>query len=169
MNDGHFYWQSCYQGAFATIHYFPIVALQAEQGDDTAIYLAPNLPLYAGQNGLLDAFSTIGYNLSELAGAQVMAIEGQSPWDYLDQVAGPASGTYQDPEQRVNYQLASYTSIFGGLGIAPGQFAQTTSFDKDNITLSVKTVDGQETDIVSPWLSTYQSKDGWQFQSGEEL
>jgi hypothetical protein len=127
------------------------------------------LPLFAGQNGLLEAFAANGYNLSELAGAQVISIEGKSPWDYLDQVSGPEGGLYQDPEQRLNYQVASYTSFYGGIGLNPGHFTQTLSFDKDDVKLSVKTVNGQEVDITSPWLTTYRSRNPWSFQSGEEL
>lgn len=98
-----------------------------------------------------------------------MSIEGQSPWEYLDQVSGVEGGQYQDPEQRLNYQLASYTSIYGGVGLNPGHFTQTLSFDKDEVKMSVKTVSGQEVDIASPWLTTYRSREGWRFNSGEEL
>lgn len=169
LNDGHYYWQSCYSTAFSTNHYTPIVSLKDGENGETAIHLAPNLPIFAAQNGLLDTFATNGYNLSDLAGAKVISIESQSPWDYLDKVSGPAGGLYQDPEQRLNFQLASYTSIYGGVGLNPGQFTQTVSFDKDELKLSVKTLSGQEVDVASPWLTTYRNRDGWSFQSGEEL
>lgn len=145
------------------------MALQNGDDGQTAIYLAPNLPIYAGQNGLSDDFASNGFNLSDLAGAQVLSIEGKSPWDYLDQVSGVEGGQFQDPEQRLNYQFASYTSIYGGVGIIPGDFTQTTSFDKDEVKMTVKTSSGQEMDISSPWLSTYRGGGGWNFQSGEEL
>lgn len=169
MNDGHFFWQSCYDTVFAINSYLPLVALQKEGNEGTAVYLAPNLPIYAAQNGLSEAFVSLGYNLTHLAGAEVTTIEGQSPWDYLDHVAGPAVGTYQDPIQRLNSLMASYSSFFGGFGINPGHFTQTTSLEKDNITLSVRMQDGEELEVVSPWLTTYMSKEGWRFESGEAL
>jgi len=138
-------------------------------GDDTSVFLAPNLPLYAARNGLLENYAGAGYNLTELAGAEVTAIEGQSPWNYLDNVAGPDGGVYQDPEQRLNFQFASYSIFDGGFGLLPGEFTQTSSFDKDNITLTVKSADGKEMDVTSPWLGRYQGTEAWNFSSGEEL
>lgn len=168
LHDGHYYWQNCYASVLTTSSYMPIVALQNDDGE-TGVYLAPNLPLFAAQNGLEQSFTSAGYNLSRLAGTEITAIEGQSPWDYLDQVAGPASGNYQDPEQRLNFQFASLSAFYGGVGINAGRFTQTSSFDKDNITLSIKTTSGEEMDMVSPWLTSYGGKGGWSFQSGEEL
>ena len=167
LNDGHYAWNSCYASAFSAAHYLPIVSLM--NGDDTSVFLAPNLPLYAAQNGLLDSYAGAGYNLTELAGAEVTAIEGQSPWKYLDDVAGPNGGVYQDPEQRLNFQFASYSIVNGGFGLLAGQFTQTSCFDKDNITLTVKSANGQEIDVTSPWIGSYEGREAWNFTSGEEL
>jgi len=167
LNDGHYAWNSCYAPVFGAVHYLPIVSLM--NGDDTSIFLAPNLPLYAAQNDLFDSYAGAGYNLTELAGAEVTAIEGQSPWDYLDNVAGPNAGSYQDREQRLNNQFASYTVFEGGFALQPGYFTQTACFDKDNITLTVKQADGKETDVTSPWIGKYGGRQAWNFSSGEEL
>jgi hypothetical protein len=167
LNDGHYGWTSCYTNIFSAVHYLPIVSLM--DGDDTSIFLAPNLPIYAGRNNLTDTYTSAGYDLASLAGSKVSAIEGQSPWDYLDKIAGVESGTYQDPEQRLNNQFASYTVLSGGFALQPGQFSQTTSFGKDEITITVQTADGKEVDVVSPWLGRYEGEQPWNFASGEEL
>jgi hypothetical protein len=166
LNDGHYAWNSCYDNTFAAVHYLPIVSLL--DGDSTSIFLAPNLPMYAERNGLLESYARIGYNLTQLAGAKVITIGGQSPWDYLDLVAGMESGTYQDPEQRLNYQIASSTTLAGGFALQPGQFTQTTSFDSDDITITVE-LDGKKVDIKIPWLGIYVGKEAWSFTSGEAL
>jgi hypothetical protein len=124
--------------------------------------------MYAERNNLLESYARIGYNLTQLAGAKVITIGGQSPWDYLDLVAGMESGTYQDPEQRLNDQFASYTTLAGGLALQPGQFTQTTSFDKDDITITVE-LDGKKVDVKIPWLGSYVGKEAWTFTSGEAL
>lgn len=136
--------------------------------DKTSIFLAPNLPIYASSNGVLESYARIGYNLTQLAGAKVISIEGQLPWEYLDNVAGVESGTYQDPEQRLNNQFASYTTLAGGFTIQPGQFTQTTSFDDDDITMTVE-LDGKKVDVKTPWLGIYAGKEPWSFTSGEAL
>lgn len=167
LNDGHYGWTSCYANTFAAVHYLPIVSLM--DGDDTSIHLAPNLPIYAGRNNLTETYTSAGYDLAKLAGVKVTAIEGQSPWDYLDNTAGVESGTYQDPEQRLNNQFASYSVLSGGFALQPGQFSQTTSFNNDTITMTVQMADGKEVDVVSPWLGRYGGKEPWSFASGEEL
>jgi hypothetical protein len=166
LNDGHYAWNSCYDDTFVAVHYLPIVSLL--DGDSTSIFLAPNLPIYAERNGLLESYARIGYNLTQLAGAKVTSIEGQSPWVYLDTVAGLESGTYQDPEQRLNYQFASYTTLAGGFALQPQQFTQTTSFDSDDITITVE-LDGETVDVKTPWLGIYAGKEAWSFTSGEAL
>jgi hypothetical protein len=166
LNDGHYAWNSCYDDTFVAVHYLPIVSLL--EGDSTSIFLAPNLPMYAERNGLLESYARIGYNLTQLAGAEVTSIEGQSPWDYLDLDAGVESGTYQDPEQRLNDQFASYTTLAGGFALQPGQFTQTTSFDKDDIIITVE-LDGKKVDVTIPWLGIYAGKEAWSFTSGEAL
>jgi hypothetical protein len=166
LNDGHYAWNSCYDDAFVAVHYLPIVSLL--DGDSTSIFLAPNLPMYAERNNLLDSYARIGYNLTQLAGAKVITIGGQSPWDYLDLVAGVESGTYQDPEQRLNYQFASYMTLAGGFALQPGQFTQTTSFEKDDIVITVE-LDGKKVDVKIPWLGSYVGKEAWSFTSGEAL
>jgi hypothetical protein len=166
LNDGHYAWNSCYDDTFVAVHYLPIVSLL--DGDSNSIFLAPNLPMYAERNGLLESYARIGYNLTQLAGAKVTSIEDQSPWDYLDLVAGVESGTYQDPEQRLNHQFVSYTTLAGGFALQPGQFTQTTSFDKDDITITVE-LDGKKVDVKIPWLGIYAGKESWSFTSGEAL
>jgi hypothetical protein len=166
LNDGHYAWNSCYDNTFIAIHYLPIVSLL--DGDETSIFLAPNLPIYAERNGLTESYAGLGYNLTQLAGAKVVSIEDQSPWEYLDNVAGVESGTYQDREQRLNNQFASYTTLAGGFALQPGQFTQTTSFDQDQITITVL-VDGKQTEVKTPWLGVYAGKQPWNFSSGEAL
>jgi hypothetical protein len=167
LNDGHYAWTSCYATAFSASHFFPIVAL--EDGNQTSVFLAPNLPLYAAQSNLTDVFTNLGYDLPRLAGAKVTAIGGQPPWEYLDKVAGVASGTYQDPEQRLNYQFASYTTVIGGFSLQPGQFALARNFDADNITITVETENGGERELLSPWFGSYIGTQPWEFTSGEAL
>jgi hypothetical protein len=72
LNDGHYAWNSCYDNAFVAVHYLPIVSLL--DGESTSIFLAPNLPMYAERDGLLESYARIGYNLTQLAGAKVISI-----------------------------------------------------------------------------------------------
>jgi len=168
LNDGHYAWQSCYSQLFTTSHVLPIVSLM--DGDDTAIFLAPNLPLYATANGLAEQYKSLGYDLTELAGLKVTKIEGLAPYAYLDDVAGPVYGGYQDKEQRLNAQFASYTSKLGAFTLQLGGFAQSRVLpEKNNVTLTVQMKDGQEKDISSPWLTTYNGRQPWSFKTGQEL
>jgi hypothetical protein len=167
LNDGHYAWQSCYANLFSTSHFLPIVSLV--DGDDTSIFLAPNLPLFASQAGFLETYQSLGYNLTELAGAKVTKIEGQSPWEYLDDVAGPAFGGYQDKEQRLNAQFATYTTSLGAFTLRLGGFASARSPpERNNITLEVQTNDG-EMEVTVPWLSAYNGRQAFSYESGEQL
>jgi hypothetical protein len=78
------------------------------------------------------------------------------------------SGTYQDPEQRLNNQFVSYTTLAGGFALQPGQFTQTTSFDNDDITITVE-LDGKKVDVSTPWLGIFAGKEPWSFTSSEAL
>ena len=43
-----------------------------------------------------DFFESIGFNWQRLAGAKILEIEGQDPYDYVDFIAHTVSGNFLD-------------------------------------------------------------------------
>lgn len=172
-SDGHHAWSNCYQSLFLSQHAIPIVAVQGDS-DVANIYLPPDLPIYAEGQGssIVQLYNQLGLNTPYLAGAQVRSIEGQDVWEYLEKVAVPSAGVYQDAAQRLNSLFVSMTAdgTSGTIGKTPGRFTLTSFLpDKDNITLSVTTRDGNETDIVVPWVTGISTDIPFTWNSGAEL
>ena len=142
-SDGHHSWQNYCDAVFTTQHALPIAALK-DDSCSNHIYLAPDLPVHAAEQGIEDFYVQNCIDVEALADAKVTNIAGQSACNCLNNVGVPTASTYQDPDQRLNYLLASYTADGNGgaFGRAPGHFVNTRSLDSNNITLGVKTQDG---------------------------
>lgn len=167
LNDGHHYWSSCYTSYFKTIHEFPITALDIENNGKVEIYLVPDLPVYAYEAGFAQIYERNGLNTSALAGAQVLSIDGMNAWDYLDGPASKRIGSYQDPAQRFNALLASYSASEGAFGRIAGGFTSTPNLTQSSITMIVKPVQGPQTNVVVPWITRLPRP--WNFSSGKDL
>lgn len=167
LNDGHHAWLSCYGSFFSTIHEFPIAALDAKGDGDIGIYLVPDLPTFARVIGLEDLYERLGLNTSQLAGARVLSINGQSAWNFLEGPDSSRIGTYQDPAQRLNVLLASYTANNGVFQRFSGDFTVTRDLRSNNITLVVETSGRQQRTIVVPWITRWTQP--WNYASGMDL
>lgn len=167
LNDGHHAWVSCYGSFFTTLHEFPIAALDVKGDGDIGIYLVPDLPTFARVIGLEDLYGRLGLNTTELAGARILSIDGQGAWDFLEGPDSKRVGTYQDPAQRLNVLLASYTATNGVFQRYPGDFTVTRDLSMDDITMVVEAADRQQKTISVPWITRWTQP--WSYASGADL
>ena len=117
-------------------------------------------------------YESLGIDTTSLAGAKVNSIDGQDVWTYLEQVAIPSAGVYQDPAQRLNSLFVSMTAdgTFGTVGKTPGIFTLALFLpDRDNVTLGVTNLDGNQTNVVVPWLTSTLVPASLSFSSGSEF
>lgn len=167
LNDGHHAWTSCYRSFFSTVQQFPITALDVQNNGNVEIYLVPDLPIYAAASGYEELYASRGLNTTLLAGAQVLGINGQNAWDYLDNVLVKQVGSYQDPAQRFNEILASYQGQGGVFARFPGYFTSTQDLTNENLTMTVKATTGDQGTIQIPWVTRWSFP--WNFTSGADL
>ncbi|KAF9261734.1 hypothetical protein L218DRAFT_980860 [Marasmius fiardii PR-910] len=133
LNDGHTRWlPDCYS-YFQNILPAPIVSL--EVNGVQSIYVVPDAVEFISLLGpeYTGFFDSIGFNWKRLAGAKVLKIEDQDPYDYVDFIAKTVSGAYLDHGVRVNsvfssYRIAGgdYSQKFGDLAGPSGNVQQTS-------------------------------------------
>jgi hypothetical protein len=170
LNDGHKAWSSCYQSRFSTSHAIPIVSLSTSGESTTpSIYVVPDVARFVNATGFDEIYANAGINVANLAGAQVLSIEGKAAWDYIEQDKLPVTGTYTDKQQRLNSVFASYAVDGGVWGRIPGKFTSTRDWTKNNLTMSVKTTAGNTETVVIPWVVRYASQSNWNYTTGEAL
>ncbi|KAF5323124.1 hypothetical protein D9611_009260 [Ephemerocybe angulata] len=119
MNDGHTrFLMSCYT-AYQNMIPAPLISLWDAKRQEHGVFIAPNSVELVSLLGeaYYGYYDSIGFDWKRLAGAQVLAIEGADPYDYVDRVADWQTGNYLDHGVRVN-------SVFTSYRISGGQFSQ---------------------------------------------
>lgn len=92
---------TCYT-SFQNILPAPIISIEVD--GEQGIYVAPDSVEFISLLGdeYTDYFETINFDWKRLAGARVVSIGGQAPYDYVDEIAKTVSGNYLDHGIRVN-------------------------------------------------------------------
>ena len=170
LNDGHHHWTSCYDEFFSTEHALPIVSYSSDPTSTSpGVYIAPDVATFFDTYGYNSIYGDWGIHAKEIAGAQVLQMEGKDVWQYLEEDILPFSGSFTDKQQRMNSLFASYTARGGSFGRTPGMFAQTFDMTKNNITMVVQTVQGQQKQLVLPWITKWRSDEPWSWDNGQAL
>jgi hypothetical protein len=99
-------------------------------------------------DGFKNYFTGIGFDYSKLAGAKVVKIEGQKPYDYIDLVAKTVSGNYLDHGVRVNSVFSSYRISSNAYSQRFGDLAGPTAVDKAGITFQLIPVNSTKVETV---------------------
>jgi hypothetical protein len=171
LNDAHQKWVSCYDRFFRTTHALPIVALADDPKSPTAnVYIVPEVERFIQAREFQDIYSSWGIDGKELAGAQVLQMNGKPVWDYLEQDVLPHSGAFTDKQQRMNSLFAGYEGTQGGtFNRQLGMFTSTYDMTRHNITLVVQTAAAQQKTITLPWITTWDEGHDWTYENGQAL
>ena len=136
----------------------PAPIVNIEVNGTQGIYIAPDLLEFIPLIGeaFTGYYDSIGFNWQRLAGAKVLQIEGQDPYDYVDFIAETEVGTYLDLGVRANAVFSSYTLSGADFQQLPGILAETTFSERNNLTFSLITVNStQPENVTVPYLAFY--------------
>ena len=88
----------------------PAPVITIEENGVQGVYVAFDSVEFLSQLGtnFTGYFDSINFDWQRLAGAQVLAINGQDPYTYVDYIASTVSGNYLDHGVRVNSVFSSY-------------------------------------------------------------
>jgi len=162
LNDGHtLYLPSCYVDAFQNLLPIPIVSLANNVHGNESIYVIPDANEF--WDGYLDGefynwYQQKGIDITRYAGAEVLSIQGQDPYDYVSQIATNYSGNYLDHGVRENSVYSSYRLVAGTWGQRVGDFAGPVIPDYFPYSVEVTLIpcDTKTAETVSfPYVSTY--------------
>ncbi|TFK75632.1 hypothetical protein BDN72DRAFT_448111 [Pluteus cervinus] len=155
LNDGHTRWfPNCYT-TFQNLLPAPIVSL-SENGVES-VFIVPDLvelvtllgPDYA------KVLEKLKFNWKRLAGARVLAIEGQDPRSYIDFVARTVSGNYLDHGVRVNSVYSSYRISGTSFSQRFGDLAGTIGVAQTHLTFKLIAANSTKPEIVSiPYVAS---------------
>lgn len=170
LNDGHHSWVSCYDSLFPTRHSIPIVSFSPSPSSTKPdVYIAPDVEAFISQNQFTDIYNGFGIRGADIAGAQVLSIDGKDVWDHLEQDILPYTSVYTDKQQRMNSLFASYTAGGGAFGRTAGRFTVTGDLTRNNMTMVLKTTKGEQREMVVPWITLWQSEEKWKYPTGQAL
>ncbi|TBU42204.1 hypothetical protein BD309DRAFT_201633 [Dichomitus squalens] len=156
LNDGHTRWlPSCYE-TYQNLLPAPVVTL--EQNGVESVFVAPDLlefiPLVG--SGYTDLLASIGFDWQRLAGARVLAIEGQDPYAYADFIAATQSGNYLDHGVRVNSVFSSYRISGNDFSQRFGDIAGPAFPDLQSLTMTLQLVNSTKPETVKvPFISSF--------------
>jgi hypothetical protein len=103
-----------------------------------------------------DYLTSVGFDWQRLAGAKVVEIEGQDPFDYVDFVAKTISGNYLDHGIRVNSVFSSYSLMGTLFNQRIGDFAAPPIVKQTSITMKLITVNSTAVETVTiPFVAHY--------------
>jgi hypothetical protein len=106
--------------------------------------------------GFTDFFDSINFNWQRLAGAKVLSIAGQDPFDYVDHIASTVSGNFLDHGVRVNSVFTSYRISNFTLSQRLGDLAGPPLPDLDSLEMEVIVVGSTKPEKVTiPYLTEY--------------
>lgn len=100
-------------------------------------------------------FDSIQFDWKRLAGARVLQINGQDPYEYVDYIARTISGNYLDHGIRVN-------SVFTSYRIAPNVFSQRLGdlagpmfISQTSLTMTLVTTNSTKVETITiPYLAS---------------
>ncbi|KAF7292921.1 TSPc domain-containing protein [Mycena indigotica] len=134
LNDGHTRWfPDCYT-SYQSLAPAPIVSLEINgvQG----VYIIPDLVDFINSLGA-NYTNLITIDWQRLAGAKVVSIQGQDPYEYVDFVAKTVSGNYLDHGVRVNSVFSSYRLVGATYSQRFGDLAGPTGVAHSSINMQV--------------------------------
>ncbi|PPQ92503.1 hypothetical protein CVT25_010336 [Psilocybe cyanescens] len=156
LNDGHTrYFPACYN-AFQNILPAPVVSL--EENGVQNLFVAPDSVEFISQLGTeyTDFFDSINFDWKRLAGAKIVQIEGQDPYDYVDLIARTVSGNYLDHGVRVNSVFTSYRISGGVFSQRIGDLAGPLDVTRTSLNFKLITVNSTKVETVQiPYLADF--------------
>ncbi|KAF9034688.1 hypothetical protein BDZ89DRAFT_505666 [Hymenopellis radicata] len=156
LNDGHTRWfPDCYT-SFQSLMPAPIIT--ASVNGTEGVYIAPDLVEFVALIGtaFTSFYDSIGFNYSRLAGARVLSIEGQDPYDFVDVIASTISGNYLDHGVRVNSVFTSYRISGTDFSQRIGDLAGPTGVERDTITMTINVARSNTTETITvPLLANF--------------
>ncbi|KAJ7594181.1 hypothetical protein C8J56DRAFT_1002138 [Mycena floridula] len=156
LNDGHTRWfPACYT-AFQNILPAPVISLEVNGVED--LYVVPDAVEFISLLGTAytDFFDGINFDWQRLAGAKILAIEGQNPYDYVDMVAKTVSGNYLDHGVRVNSVFSSYRISGTAFSQRLGDLAGPTGAKQTSLSMKLITVNSTKAETVKiPYLASF--------------
>ncbi|TFK84989.1 hypothetical protein K466DRAFT_204796 [Polyporus arcularius HHB13444] len=156
LNDGHTRWLPNCQTTFQNLLPAPLVTLE-EKGVQN-VFVAPDSVEFVSLLGTAytSFFDSIGFNWKRLAGAKVLKIEGQDPYEYAKVIAATKSGNYLDHGVRVNSVFSSYRISGNDYSQRFGDIAGPAFPDLTSLTLTLVPVNSTRAETVKvPFLSNY--------------
>lgn len=135
-----------------------MIGLEVNGGQ--SVYIAPDSVEFISLLGAdyTGYFDSINFDWKRLAGAEVLQIEGQSAYDYVDYLAKTRSGNYLDHGVRVNAVFTSYQIEETNYDYAQhfGVLAGPLFPDKQNLTFKLIPVNSTTAETVTvPFLASY--------------
>lgn len=101
-------------------------------------------------------FDSIGFDWKRLAGAQVLQINGQDPYAYVDTIAKTVSGNYLDHGVRVNSVFTSYRISGTDFSQRLGDLAGPMDVTQTSLTFNLIPVNSTVAENVTvPYLANY--------------
>lgn len=145
----------CYT-SFQNILPAPVITI--EEGGTQGVFVALDSVEFLSQLGpdFTGYFDSIDFNWKRLAGAKVVQIEGQDPYDYVDHIATTVSGNYLDHGVRVNSVFSSYRISGTTFSQRLGDLAGPTDVAQTSLTLKLIPVNSTRVETVTiPYLANY--------------
>lgn len=146
---------SCYT-AYQNLIPAPLISLYDFKKQEHGVFIAPNsveLIELLGE-GYYGYYDSINFDWRRLAGAEVLAIEGVDPYDYVTRVADWQSGNYLDQNIRINSVFTSYRIVNGGYSQRFGDLAGPVDVSAADLTFKIKFPNAPEPeDVVIPYYS----------------
>lgn len=122
------------------------------------LYVAPDSVEFVSELGsnYTDYFESIHFDWQRLAGAKILSISGQDPYDYVDFVASTQTGTYLDHGVRVNSVFSSYRLVSGAYSQRFGDLAGPVFPEPNSLTMELVLVNSTKSETVEiPYLATF--------------
>ena len=134
----------------------PVVSISVNGTE--GVYIASDAVDFISQipSGFISYYESIGFDWEQLAGAQVLQIEGMDPYDYVDFVADTVTGTYLDHGVRVNSAFTGYRLIGSSFSQKFGDLAGRVFNPIQNLTFSLVLAGATEVEVVTvPFLDVF--------------
>ncbi len=136
----------------------PAPIITASVNGTEGVYIAPDVVEFAALIGtdFTSFYDSIGFDISHLAGARVLSIEGQDPYDFVDVIASTISGNYLDHGVRVNSVFTSYRISGTDFSQRIGDLAGPTGVERDTMTMTVNVAGSNTTETITvPLLANF--------------
>lgn len=134
----------------------PAPVITIEENGVQGVYVAFDSVEFLSQLGanFTGYFDSINFDWQSLAGAQVLAINGQDPYTYVDYIASTVSGNYLDHGVRVNSVFSSYRISPNVLSQRVGDLAGPIFISQTSLTMTLVPVNSTQAETVTiPFLA----------------